>query len=161
MVANTNTSKPPQWLALHFPHLALDQHNRGQDQNNQDNPQAVSDRLAGRQCIVDFNQAAEHAGIRIGMPVAAALSLLDSLHVSVRDPRTEQAALKRLADWCYQYSSQVCIDRQHNSLLLEVAASERLFGHAETLAGRITTELEQLGYRAVNGIAPTPEAARI
>ena len=161
MVANTNTSKPPQWLALHFPHLALDQHNRGQDQKSQDKPQAISDRLAGRQCIVDFNQAAEHAGIRIGMPVAAALSLLDSLQVSVRDPRTEQVALKRLAGWCYQYSSQVCIDQQHNSLLLEVGASERLFGHAQTLAGRITTELEQLGYRAVNGIAPTPEAARL
>ncbi|MDX2428743.1 MAG: DNA polymerase Y family protein [Xanthomonadales bacterium] len=161
MVANTNTSKPPQWLALHFPHLALDQHNRGLDQENQDKSQAISDRLAGRQCIVDFNQAAEHAGICIGMPVAAALSLLDSLQVSVRDPRTEQAALKRLAGWCYQYSSQVCIDRQHNSLLLEVAASERLFGHAEKLAGRITMELEQLGYRAVKGIAPTPEAARL
>ena len=122
MVANTKTSKPPQWLALYFPHLALDQHNRGLDQANQDSPQAISDRLAGRQCIVDFNQSAGHAGIRIGMPVTAALSLLDSLQVSVRDPRTEQAALKRLAGWCYQYSSQVCIDREDNNLLLEVGA---------------------------------------
>ena len=161
MVTNTKTSKSPQWLALHFQHLALDQHNRGLDQKSQDKPQAISEKLAGRQCIVDFNQAAEHAGTRIGMPVAAALSLLDSLQVSVRDPRTEQAALKRLAGWCYQYSSQVCIDGKSNNLLLEVAASERLFGHAETLAGRITTELEQLGYRAVSGIAPTPEAARL
>ena len=161
MVANTKTSKPPQWLALYFPHLALDQHNRGQDQKSQDKPQAISDRLAGRQCIVDFNPSAGHVGIRIGMPVTAALSLLDSLQVSVRDPRVEQAALKRLAGWCYQYSSQVCIDGKSNNLLLEVGASERLFGHAETLAGRITTELEQLGYRAASGIAPTPEAARL
>jgi protein ImuB len=95
------------------------------------------------------------------MPVGAALSLLDSLQVSVRDQNAEQAALKRLAGWCYQYSSQVCIDSQRNSLLLEVASSERLFGHAETLAERITTGLEQLGYRTVFGIAPTPEAAHL
>ncbi len=100
MVTNTNTGRSPQWLALHFPYLALEE-------------------------------------------------------------RTEQASLKRLAAWCYQYSSQVCIAPQHDSLLLEVAASRRLFGDAVTMAKRITTELEQLGYRASCGIAPTPEAAHL
>lgn len=161
MASNAYISKPPQWLTLHFPHLALDQHNRGLDQENLDIPQAISDKLAGRQCIIDQNPAAEQAGIRIGMPVGAALSLLDSLQVSERDQRAEQAALKRLAGWCYQYSSQICIDAQRNSLLLEVAASERLFGLPETLATRVTAELGQLGYRAITGIAPTPEAAHL
>ena len=161
MVTNTNINKPPQWLALHFPHLALDQYRRGLVQKDQDIPRAISDKLAGRQCIIDQSPASEQAGVRIGMPVGAALGLLDSLQVSVRNQDAEQAALKRLANWCYQYSSQVCIDRQRNSLLLEVAASERLFGCAESLKGRITTDLEQLGYRAVGGIAPTPEAAHL
>lgn len=74
---------------------------------------------------------------------------------------TGEASLERLAAWCYQYSSQVCIIAQHNGLLLEVAASQRLFGKAESLTRRITTELEQLGYRVVSGIAPTPEAAHL
>ena len=161
MFTDTDTHKPPLWLALHFPHLALDQHSCGLSQESQDIPQAISDKLAGRQCIIDQNRVAERAGIWVGMPVGAALSLLESLQVSVRDQRAEQATLKRLAGWCYQYSSQVCIERQHNSLLLEVAASERLFGDAATLAGRITTELGQLGYRAIGGIAPTPEAAHL
>ncbi len=73
----------------------------------------------------------------------------------------EQASLERLAAWCYQYSSQVCILPQRNSLLLEVAASQRLFGNAKTLARRITTELAQLDYRVSSGIAPTPEAAQL
>ena len=73
----------------------------------------------------------------------------------------EKTGLERLADWCYQYSSQVCIARQPNSLLLEVAASRRLFGNAETLAQRIHTGLEQLEHHAISGIAPTPEAAHI
>lgn len=73
----------------------------------------------------------------------------------------ESTSLERLAGWCYQYSSQVCITRQNNGLLLEVAASRLLFGDAETLAKRIHTELGQLGLRAAIGIAPTPEAAHI
>jgi protein ImuB len=73
----------------------------------------------------------------------------------------DPAALQRLASWCYQYSSQVCIVAERNSLLLEVSASRRLFGDAETLAERIHTELEQLGYHASSGIAPTPECAQL
>lgn len=161
MASNAYTHKPPQWLALHFPHLALDQHRRGLDHESQNIPQAISDKLAGRQCIIDQNPAAEQAGIRIGMPVGAALSLLDSLQLSERDQRAEHATLKRLASWCYQFSSQVCIDSQRNSLLLEAGASERLFGQPETLGARITTELGHLGYHAVTGIAPTPEAAHL
>jgi len=73
----------------------------------------------------------------------------------------DQVSLERLAGWCYQYSSQVCIVPQRGSLLLEAAASRRLFGSAETLAKRITTELGQLGYQVSSGIAPTPEAAQL
>lgn len=159
MAGNSHTGKAPQWLALRFPHLALDQHTRGLDRDGLAAPRVVSDSLNGRPCVIDLNPAAEHAGIRIGMPVGAALGLADSLQLSERDRRAEHAVLKRLAGWCYQYSNQVCIDPQRNSLLLETAASRRLFGPAETLAARIRTELERIGYRAVSGIAPTPEAA--
>ena len=161
MGTHTNDKRPPQWLALHFPHLALNLLNCNQDQEKKDTQQAISDKLAGQQCIIDYNRAAAHAGIHIGMPVGAALSIADSLQLSVRDQHAEQASLERLAGWCYQYSSQVCIVPQRNSLLLEVAASQRLFGSAGTLASRIGTELKQLGYHAVSGIAPTPEAAHL
>ena len=73
----------------------------------------------------------------------------------------EPDKLERLAAWCYQYSSQVCIIPERNSLLLEIAASRRLFGDCRTLAKRITTELEQLDYCVNSGIAPTPEAAQL
>jgi protein ImuB len=161
MVKHTDINRPPQWLALHFPHLALDQHNHTRDQKTEDVPQAISEKTGGRQSIYDHNPAAERAGIHVGMPVSAALSLVDSLQLSVRDPRAERAGLKRLASWCYQYSSQVCIASQRGSLLLEIAASKRLFGNAETLTRRIRAEIEQLGYHTSCGIAPTPEAAHL
>ena len=73
----------------------------------------------------------------------------------------EDECLQRLAAWCYQYSSQVCIAPQHNGLLLEVAGSQSLFGDAATLAERICIELNELGYHPTRGIAPTPEAAHL
>lgn len=76
-------------------------------------------------------------------------------------PQLAQDTLERLAAWCYQYSSQVCIAPQRNSLLLEIAASRRLFGATEVLTERIHTELEQLGYQVLSGSAPTPEAAQL
>jgi len=161
MASDTHSGKTPQWLALRFPHLALDQHSRGLDRDSLSVPRGVSDRLNGRQCIIDLDPAAKDAGIRVGMPVGAALGLAGSLQLFERDQRAERAALKRLASWCYQYSSQVCIEPQRNSLLLETAASRRLHGPAQTLAGRIRAELEQLGYRTAAGIAPTPEAAHL
>jgi protein ImuB len=161
MVAISNTRQSPQWLALHFPHLALDEYKRTRELENADSPLAISDKLKGQQTIIDHNPAAARAGIHVGMPVGAALSLVDSLQLSVRDQRAEQTSLKRLASWCYQYSSQVCLKPQRSSLLLEVAASRRLFGNAETLAKRIKSELQKLGYQTASGIAPTLEAAHL
>lgn len=69
--------------------------------------------------------------------------------------------LERLAGWCYRYSSQVCIVQRYDSLLLEIAASRRLFGDAGTLAKHICTELNQHGLDAASGSAPTPEAALV
>jgi protein ImuB len=76
-----------------------------------------------------------------------------------RDAAAEQRALKRLAAWCYQYSNQVCIPGDRNGLFLEAGASERLFGRPEHLSKRLEQELEHLGYHAMTGSAPTPEAA--
>ncbi len=158
MVTSIHTKKPAQWLALYFPHLALDQLDRS---GQHDTPLAISDQQAGRRCIIDHNQAAQDLGIHIGMPAGTALNLADSLQLTARNQDAEQTSLERIAAWCYQYSSQVCIVPQRNGLLLEVAASRHLFGVVETLAERIDKELEQLGYHALSGSAPTPEAAHL
>ena len=98
-------------------------------------------------------------GVSPGMPVTAARAILDELHIVERNPAAEQEAMERLAAWCYQYSSQVCIPGDRAGLLLEAGASRRLFGPPENLAKRLQHELGQLGYHALAGSAPTPEAA--
>ena len=93
------------------------------------------------------------------MLLTAARSVLGELHVVERDPAAERQALARLAAWCYQYSSQVCILADRDGLLLEAGASERLFGAPERLGRRLARELGGLGYHAAAGSAATPEAA--
>ncbi len=146
------------WLALQFPHLSLDLVTRGHELCR-DLPVAISDNVSRKQCVLDCNPAAAHAGVRPGLPVNAALGLLETLHLVSRDTQAEQDALQRLAAWCYQYSSQVTIIPQRTSLVLEVGASRRLFGAAEELAQKLNGELLQLGYHVRAGTAPTPEAA--
>ena len=112
-----------------------------------------------RERIIDCNPAAAAAGVRGGMPVPAARAVHGELRVVARDEAATQRALQRLAAWCYQYSSQVCIPGDRDGLLLEAGASRRLFGRPQQLARRLQAELGQLGYHALAGSAPTPEAA--
>jgi protein ImuB len=147
----------PHWLAIRFPHLALDPFTRGQ--SGRKTPIAVSALIERRERIVDCNPAACAGGVRPGMPVTAAQGIREGLRVVERDPCAEREALQRLAAWSYQYSSQVAVPEDRAGLLLEIAASERLFGPPEGLGGRLARELGQLGYHAMAGSAPTPEAA--
>lgn len=157
MVPLNKTTPSPCWLSLRFPHLALDLHTRGQARGGL--PVAISASAKRREVIIDCNPTALASGIKPGMPTTAALGILDGLHVVERDDVTELAALQRLAAWCYQYSNQVTIPDDRAGLLLEVGASERLFGRPEQLGNRLERELGQLGYHVMTGSAPTPESA--
>jgi protein ImuB len=150
----------PLWLSLHFPHLALDELTRGLDTCSE-LPVAVSDPDARGPRILDCNPAAARAGVRPGLTVNAALALAGSLHLAPRDSAAEQAALRRMAAWCYQYSSRVTIVPQRHALVLEAGASQCLFGDPEALAERLYGELSRLGYHPHAGTAPTPEAAHL
>ncbi len=148
------------WLAVQFPHLALDLITRSQELQT-DLPVAISDNDKRKQCVLDCNPAAAHAGIQPGLPVNAALGLLDTLHLVPRNTQAEHDAMQRLAAWCYQYSSQVTIIPERAALVLEIGASQRLFGASRDLAQSLTGELSQLGYHVRSGSAPTPEAAHL
>jgi protein ImuB len=153
-----NKSTPtPCWLAIRLPHLALDLFTRSQPGNGL--AVAVSGLVQRRELIIDCNPAALAGGVKPGMPATAALGILDGLQLVERDHEAEQQALQRLAAWCYQYSNQLRIADDRSGLFLEAGASERLFGPPDRLGKRLERELVQLGYHAMGGSAPTPEAA--
>lgn len=148
------------WLAIELPRLALDLVTRGQS-TRRELPVAVSDGDSRRPVILDGNPAAARLGVTPGLPLNAALALAEGLMIMTRDRASEADALERLAAWCYQYSSLVSVHRKRNALLLEVGASRRLFGAPAELARHLSDQLLQLGYHALSGTGPTPEAARL
>src|SRR5690606_12303264 len=75
----------------------------------QQTPLAISEQRQRREVVAACNPAARKAGVCPGMAVSAAQAILNTLRVLPRDPQQESAALQRLAAWCYQYSSQVCL----------------------------------------------------
>jgi protein ImuB len=81
-------------------------------------------------------------------------------------PPLEPAALRNLALWALQWSSQVspCMPAASSdpaTLWLEIGASRQLFGSADALRAGIAAELATLGYRAALGVAPTPQGAAL
>ncbi len=145
------------WLALVFPHFPLETGCRGVAGHE---PVAVVEGQGTRARILACNQAARKAGVSIGMPLSAAWAVATGLQTVSQNTAVEAAALRGIAAWAGQWSSLVSLveDRPYG-LLLEVGGSLRLFGDLEELTTRIRAGVEELGYRARLGVAPTPLAA--
>lgn len=147
------------WLCLHFPRLPLEIHSRAQAGER---PWAIGagqgDRRGDR--IVLCNALAHALGIRPGMTLTAAQGLAADLRISPRDPAAEERALASLAARAGRFSSLVSL-LAPQALLLEIAASLRLFGGLHALLRLVRDDFDPLGYSAVTGIAPTPLGAAL
>ncbi len=85
------------------------------------------------------------------------MALCAGLVVKPREPACERQALEELAAWAYQFSPRIAFEP--SLLLLEVGASQRLFGGLSALLSTLRRELGQLGYSMQHALAPTPTAA--
>jgi len=149
------TTKARLWLCIYLPVLPLEALGRQQ----QATARAVLGEEQGIRRVMLVNEKAAAAGIRAGLSVNAALSLLPGLQLEMRDLRQEEQALKRLASWAERFTSFVCIESPA-TLLLEIAGSLRLFEGIATLRRRIAQGCAEQGFTAQLAIAPTPLASR-
>ena len=92
------------------------------------------------------------------MPLAAALSLQQSLNVYPRNPDAEQQELVRLADWSLAFSDRVVLYTNH-SVVIGVQGSLLLFGGISELLQRVILRLESFGPDFSVAVAPSPRAA--
>lgn len=145
-----------RWLAIHLPALPLEVLGRACIEGT---PLAVSVQRKGER-ILRCNPAAAAHGICPGLGVGAARALSAGLQVLPRRPAAEREALERLAAWSIRFTPQVSL-APPRSLLLEVAASLRLFGGAETLITQVGKGVSDLGYRCRLALAPTPLGALV
>jgi protein ImuB len=146
------------WLAVHLPALPLEVFERALAEPL---PLAVdAGARGGRERILLANSAALDAGVRPGLGIAAARSLCPTLRLLLRRPADEQSSLRHLAIWCLGFTPQVSL-APPTGVLLEVTASLRLFGGAESLMTRVSSGLTGLGYRHRLVMAPTPQGAML
>lgn len=144
------------WLALYLPNLPLQVFQRAAPDTQ---PLAVAESRAAARRVVAANGAAQRCGVHAGLGVASALALAPDLAVRPRNPRAEEEALQEIAAWALQFTPGVSLDAPA-CVLLEIAASLRLFGGLDALLQRIGQGSRELGYAVETAAAPTPRAAR-
>ena len=145
------------WICIHLPLLPLELFTRGVEIAR---PFAVTGTDTGTTGIVACNAPAQTMGVRPGMTLSAARAIAPGLCVRPRNERRERAALEGLAAWAGQFSPTVVLDPPRE-LLLEVAASLRLFGGLEALTDKILDGLSGLGYSPRAAWGPTPLGAAV
>jgi len=119
---------------------------------------AVTAGEGSHRCLVACNAEASRQGLVPGMGLNAAYAVLPELRVLEQDACRQQRALERLAGWAGQYTSWVSLTAP-DALLLEIRGSLRLFGGLPALQESIGEGLSVLGYKAHQGVAPTPLGA--
>jgi len=141
------------WLCAHFPDIPLEVLKLDRTQ-----PTSTVEDRKGRPCLHAVSEAARQTGVETGMTVAAAYALCPGLSIRPRDSMAEKKALNRLAEAGLEFTPWVSLD-QPQSLLLEIRASLRLFGGAESLREKLRQRLLEQGYRAVIAVTPSSEAS--
>ncbi len=117
-------------------------------------------------CVVEQKRVllacriAAAAGVRPGMSAASAAALLPGLQLLPRDAAREAAFVERLALALARYTPAVVIEA--DGVLLEGAASLRLFGGARGLARALRATVRASGVHAAQmALAPTASAASL
>ncbi len=122
---------------------------------------AIVDQHGSRRRLIACNEIAREAGLHNGMDATTALGRLPSLQLIKRSQAQERHALKALAAWSQQFSGMVSIDHERWMIWIEIGASLTYFHGMKALAQKISSGIDALGYSAMTGIAPTPEAAAL
>ena len=112
-----------------------------------------------RQVVARCCERAAACGVRPGMTLAHARALLppkDHGRVVVEDldPKRDEAALRRLADWAVRFTPLVMADPP-DGLLLDITGCEHLFGGERELLRALARGVRRLGVRCRLAAAPT------
>src|SRR5579862_8180848 len=95
---------------------------------------------AGRQLLAAVNPAAAAKGLAVGMPLADALSFLPGLATRPTESVEDEAALRRLAEWCTRYSPWAAPDGV-DGIKIEITGSAHLWGGEAELAADLSSRL--------------------
>jgi protein ImuB len=123
-----------------------------------DSPLVTAVMEGQRRVLASVDEAAERVGLRCGMTVAHAQSLVPNLCVIDATPSEDDAGLHRLAIWCVKYSPLVT-PNPPDGIFIDVAGSAHLFQGEAALIKDLCARLAAEGITAKAAIADTPGCA--
>lgn len=144
------------WMAVHLPALSIESFAATLGPEQAHRPLAL---LEGPQ-IVAVDARASEAGVRPGQRRATALALEPGLLLGRADPLRDRQALRAVAWAALQFSPCVTEQAPH-TVLLEVAATTRLFGGLDRLTERLCETLKPLRHQVRLACAPTAWGAAL
>ena len=149
------------WLYMHAPHLLLDTQLALQTPAQQQQPQILLEgsRVGARQ-VVQYNQAAATAGIRMHMAEVTATTLVADVQLRPYQAGHEQRILEQLAQLWYQDIAHIAL-YPPQGLLFEVASVLRLYGGFDGLLQQLQQRLHEWPIRYVVASGDTPMRARL
>ncbi|GJM24628.1 MAG: nucleotidyltransferase [Phycisphaerae bacterium] len=115
----------------------------------------------GKQYVADCCERADGFGVRTGMTVAHACSLLQGSKVfqQPHTPVQDEEKVVSLAGWASRFSPVLAPDPP-DGLLIDIAGCEHLFGGEEGLARAVFDALDRLGFPTRVAVASTFGCAR-
>lgn len=134
------------WIALHLPQLPLDVALRSRFRSASGEPDPLVEMpvaICDNKRVGWCNLAAEEEGIRPGMSETNAHALAAKLQSFSRDAHQESQALQEAALWALRFTPHVVL--RPSGLLMEVAASLRLFNGAQSIASQLLSGMTELG----------------
>ena len=114
--------------------------------------------------IAAVNRAAAANGVKPGLSLADARTVLPSLETATADPVGDQRALEALADWCSRYTPLTAVDSEKSDggdrgIWLDISGCAHLFGDEKTLLANLSECLRRIGYANAMAVADTYGAA--
>ncbi len=142
----------PLWLCVRFPRLEVELEPDAEPQR----PRAVIDR--GRVRMV--NEAAERAGIGIGLRTSTAYGICPALDVIESQPDRAARRLGHLAELLHRLSPVVSLEPP-DAALTEVAGTLHLTAGLQAVIDHLRRQFAALGHRARFAVGHTPTAALV
>jgi len=104
------------------------------------------------------SNAAQEAGVQVGMRRGGVLMLLPGAQIHERDLAQEDGARQAVALALLQYTPQVAEDEEA-TLIMDVGASLTLFGGIHALCARVRADVRLLGFTVSLASSPTARGA--
>jgi len=122
-------------------------------------PLVLIGREGRRRVVLAADAAAQHAGLRVGMPATKAQALVPGLIGNNADPAADAEALDRLALWALRLYAPIVAADPPDALVVDATGAAHLHGGEDAMLNAMVARFAASGFTARAAIADSWSAA--